>query len=256
MPREREPRSMYRVQPGLRVFTVDGDELGEVKEVQGEAFKVDAPWKPDYWLRTDDVLSVIPEERVTVDIDSDSLDRYKLDSSPDDRGGRRVSSGYDRFGGSRPMRPRYEGDYRQQRPGGYDWNERPGRRELGREGDIPETEWGRPDFDEEQLYGEPGRRPPQAPGLQGPFRGRGPRGYTRSDEDICAEVCEALTRNGMVDATDVEVTVDDGEVTLSGTVDTRYQKRVADDIAASVRGVHDVHNRLRVITTMATDDHS
>jgi hypothetical protein len=51
---------------------------------------------------------------------------------------------------------------------------------------------------------------------------------------------------GPVDVGDVEVTVSNGEVTLSGTVEARWQKRAIEDITCNVRGVHDVHNRVRV----------
>ena len=37
-----------------------------------------------------------------------------------------------------------------------------------------------------------------------------------------------------------------GEVVLSGTVDSRYSKRLAEDIAESVMGVSNVQNNLRV----------
>ena len=75
--------------------------------------------------------------------------------------------------------------------------------------------------------------------------GRPPRGYQRSDERIREDVCERLME-GPVDVGDVEVTVSNGEVTLSGTVEERWEKRALEDIIAQVRGVHDVHNRIRV----------
>jgi hypothetical protein len=74
---------------------------------------------------------------------------------------------------------------------------------------------------------------------------RPPRGYQRSDERIREDVCELLME-GPVDVGDVEVTVSNGEVTLSGTVEARWEKRVIEDLIANVRGVHDVHNRVRV----------
>jgi hypothetical protein len=74
---------------------------------------------------------------------------------------------------------------------------------------------------------------------------RPPRGYQRADERIHEDICERLME-GPVDVGDVEVTVSNGEVTLSGTVEVRWEKRAIEDIAASVRGVHDVHNRVRV----------
>jgi hypothetical protein len=52
----------------------------------------------------------------------------------------------------------------------------------------------------------------------GPHRGRGPRGYKRSD----------------------------GEITLDGTVGSRWEKRHAEDIAEAVSGVAHVQNNLRV----------
>ena len=81
---------------------------------------------------------------------------------------------------------------------------------------------------------------------RGPYVGRGPRGYRRSDERIYEDVCERLTSHGDLDATDTEVVVSGGEVVLSGTVATRAQKRLAEDIADAVTGVIEVHNRLRL----------
>jgi osmotically-inducible protein OsmY len=77
-------------------------------------------------------------------------------------------------------------------------------------------------------------------------RGRGPRGYTRSDERIRDDVSDRLMEDWQVDATDIEVTVAAAEVTLSGTVDSRAAKRRAENLAADVLGVKDVQNRLRV----------
>lgn len=78
------------------------------------------------------------------------------------------------------------------------------------------------------------------------YRGRGPKNWRPSDERIRDTVNELLTDHDGIDATDVEVTVENGEVTLEGKVGSRWQKRLADDIAHSVRGVNDVHNRLKV----------
>ncbi len=77
-------------------------------------------------------------------------------------------------------------------------------------------------------------------------RGKGPVGYTRSDERIRELVCDALTDDHYVDATHIEVTVRNGEVTLAGTVDDRVQKRMAEACVESVGGVKDVHNQLRI----------
>jgi osmotically-inducible protein OsmY len=76
--------------------------------------------------------------------------------------------------------------------------------------------------------------------------GRGPRGFTRSDERIREDACERLTYDWSVDASDVEVKVSNGEVTLTGSVESRYSKRRAEDIVDDVAGVRHVQNNLRV----------
>ena len=76
-------------------------------------------------------------------------------------------------------------------------------------------------------------------------RGRGPKGYRRSDERIREEGCERLTDDPLVDASEIEIAVQDGEVTLAGTVDDRRTRRRAEDIAESVSGVLHVQNNLR-----------
>lgn len=78
------------------------------------------------------------------------------------------------------------------------------------------------------------------------YRGKGPAGFTRSDERIRELVCEALTDDHYVDATNLDVSVRDGEVILSGTVDDRQQKRMAEACVERVGGVKDVHNQIRV----------
>lgn len=77
-------------------------------------------------------------------------------------------------------------------------------------------------------------------------RGRGPKGYRRSDDRIKEDVSDRLSDDWYLDASDIEVNVDSGEVTLSGTVDSRSDKRRAEDLAESVSGVTNVENRLRV----------
>lgn len=78
------------------------------------------------------------------------------------------------------------------------------------------------------------------------FRGRGPQGYRRSDERLRELVCDALTEDDRVDASHIEVRVENAEVTLTGTVDDRQQKRCAEDAVEQIGGVRDVHNQLRV----------
>lgn len=77
-------------------------------------------------------------------------------------------------------------------------------------------------------------------------RGRGPRNYQRSDERIREDVNDRLTDDPHVDASHIEVAVKDREVTLTGTVRSRFEKRHAEDIAEAVSGVTHVQNNLRV----------
>ena len=78
------------------------------------------------------------------------------------------------------------------------------------------------------------------------YRGLGPKNYRRSDERIREDVCERLTLDHYVDASDIEVEVREGVVMLSGSVEDRRTKRRAEDVAESVNGVRDVQNQIRV----------
>jgi len=79
---------------------------------------------------------------------------------------------------------------------------------------------------------------------EGPHRGKGPA--RRTDEQIKSEVEEALTNDSWLDASGVGVSVQNGIVTLTGTVDSRESKRRAEDLADQVPGVRDVQNNLRI----------
>jgi hypothetical protein len=80
----------------------------------------------------------------------------------------------------------------------------------------------------------------------GPYSGYGPAGYSRPDDKILQDINDRLTWNGQIDATDISVTVTAGTVVLNGSVDSRRDKRLAEDIADTVSGVWDVQNQLRV----------
>jgi hypothetical protein len=86
------------------------------------------------------------------------------------------------------------------------------------------------------------------PWNQGPHSGRGPQGWQRSEERIREDVHEALTNHGWLDASNIQVEVKNGMVTLTGTVESRYAKRMAEDALDNVPGVNDVQNNLRVQT--------
>jgi hypothetical protein len=125
-----------------------------------------------------------------------------------------------------PPTPAYWEDHSRERPRPRDVDDR--QRDRGRPGD-PQAWW---------------QQRPAA----GPYVGRGPRGYQRSDERIREELHERLTAHGHVDATDIECQVQNGEVTLTGYVNSRAEKHEAEDVANDIAGVHDVHNRLRIRT--------
>lgn len=76
-------------------------------------------------------------------------------------------------------------------------------------------------------------------------RGKGPKGYKRSDERIHEDVCERLMSDRDVDASDIEVSVSDSEVTLNGAVRSKREKRCAEDCADAITGVTHVQNNLR-----------
>jgi hypothetical protein len=82
--------------------------------------------------------------------------------------------------------------------------------------------------------------------LHGPYAGRGPKGYKRSDQQIIEEACQRLERDGEVDATEIEVSAEDGIIRLRGTVPDRSTKRRAEECVESIYGARDVMNELRV----------
>lgn len=84
-------------------------------------------------------------------------------------------------------------------------------------------------------------------------RGKGPRGYTRSDSRIEEDVNDRLSDDPYLDASDIEVKVSNGEVTLSGHVSSRQDKRRAEDCAEAISGVSNVQNNLRVKTSNEGD---
>jgi osmotically-inducible protein OsmY len=88
---------------------------------------------------------------------------------------------------------------------------------------------------------------------QGQFAGKGPRGYQRSDERVKEDICERLMAHPDIDASDIEVEVKSGEVTLKGTVDQRPVKRMTEECVESISGVKEVHNQLRVKDRNQTD---
>ncbi len=167
----------------------------------------------------------------------------------------RGTSGYDNYG-----TPRYEdrwggqggedvGRYRSGRGSGYPSSERG---YMGGYDDSEERGWLDKTSDEvASWFGDEEaarRRRMDARGTGG-HRGRGPTGYSRSDDRIKEDINDRLTDYDYIDATNISVEISGGDVILTGTVDSRYEKRLAEDIAEDVSGVKNVENRLRVNST-------
>lgn len=82
--------------------------------------------------------------------------------------------------------------------------------------------------------------------MRGEHFGKGPRNWNRSDEKIYEDVCEALSYNARVDASDIEVEVVDSIVVLKGWVDSREAKKEAERCVEGLSGVKDVKNELHM----------
>ncbi|WP_309092932.1 BON domain-containing protein [Phenylobacterium sp.] len=90
------------------------------------------------------------------------------------------------------------------------------------------------DFNREARWEDPGHR------------GRGPKGYKRSDERISDDAHQRLTDDPWLDASNINVSVSGGEVTLSGTVENREAKHRAERCVEEISGVTHVQNNLRI----------
>lgn len=121
-----------------------------------------------------------------------------------------------------------------------------GRRDEGYDG-LPRggLHWGQRDTGGRAWSGDDQQGPGQS------HRGRGPKNYQRSDERICEDVCDRLSDHHELDASDIDVSVSNREVTLSGEVDSKQAKRHAEDCADACSGVEHVQNNLRVKRSLA-----
>ncbi len=77
-------------------------------------------------------------------------------------------------------------------------------------------------------------------------RGLGPQGYKRADERINDDAHERLTDDPWLDASEISISVSGGEITLSGTVDSRDAKHRAERVVEDISGVTHVQNNLRI----------
>ena len=99
---------------------------------------------------------------------------------------------------------------------------------------------------ENERFGNSSFRDEEQSQRYGQHRGKGPKGYQRSDERIREDIHDRLTDDHFIDASNIEVNVSNGDVSLTGTVDDRNAKRRAEDISENVGGVRNVENRLRI----------
>lgn len=98
-----------------------------------------------------------------------------------------------------------------------------------------EHTWGEEQFNAERRE-EQGRVKPKG----------SPKGRRRSDETLAQDIHEILTKDPELDATDIEVEVLGGAVTLSGIVYSSDAKLLAEELVETLPGVREVHNRLRI----------
>lgn len=74
------------------------------------------------------------------------------------------------------------------------------------------------------------------------------------DAELAGRVMRALSRNGLVKSDDLQIFVEDGEVTLLGTVDTPYERHQAGRLAGWTHGVRRLHNRIAVAIDQPLSD--
>ena len=80
----------------------------------------------------------------------------------------------------------------------------------------------------------------------GPHRGIPPKNYHRDDKRIVDEISDRLMAHGLIDVSEVEVSCDNGLVTLEGAAEDRRSRRIIEDVVDSVVGVLDVNNHLQI----------
>ncbi|HEY2384831.1 MAG TPA: BON domain-containing protein [Terriglobia bacterium] len=85
----------------------------------------------------------------------------------------------------------------------------------------------------------------------GPHKGKGPKGYKRADDRIHDEICKHLSRHSLIDASLMDIQVENGVVTMTGEVTDRRMKYLAEDVVDDVTGVKEIHNKVRVAENRA-----
>jgi hypothetical protein len=54
-----------QLQPGMRVYTEDGQELGPLVEVRPGCFRIQAAWRRSYWLPVD-AIDAVETDQITL----------------------------------------------------------------------------------------------------------------------------------------------------------------------------------------------
>lgn len=75
----------------------------------------------------------------------------------------------------------------------------------------------------------------------------------RTDDELREAVRHALARDSAVDVDRIAVEAESGQITLSGTVDSRSEKNAAEDVAWWTPGVTNVINHLQVEDEIPAD---
>jgi len=68
-----------QVMHGAQVMTSDGERLGEVVEIRGDAFRIDIAMMPDYWLPASCVTSADPTT-VRLECPKSEVDEHKIEA--------------------------------------------------------------------------------------------------------------------------------------------------------------------------------
>jgi hypothetical protein len=99
-------------------------------------------------------------------------------------------------------------------------------------------------------HGAPAARAAQSVrGEAGRHVGKGPKNYRRSDARLTDDIYRTLTDDDVLDASEIEVTVSNGEATLIGTVETRHDRRRAEWLLDDITGLEQIYNQIRVRST-------
>lgn len=159
---------------------------------------------------------------------SQSLERGQ-GSTPEQRIGAKVNRPRDVNDGSGEDTPS-TGDWQRHSTGAS--SAARGKEGLGTPG---ENTWGGEQFRAERRE-EQGRRQTNS----------GPRSRRKPDESLRQEIREILIADPELEATDIEVEVEGGAVTLRGAVVDSDARLLAEELVESLTGVREVHNRLRV----------